>query len=95
MKNQKIVDMLFILLNSYKCCFKNVPHGPRQGQYLTHTHSHITRAVAAIDSCFALIGANQHGIAVVENPGKTRVIWLRACVRYLTCRRLVYVCPLF
>ena len=29
-----------------------------------HEHSHITRAVAAMDSCFALIGAHQHGIAV-------------------------------
>ena len=37
-----------------------------QYQYLTHAHSHITRAcaVAAMDSCFALIGAHQHGIAV-------------------------------
>ena len=50
---------------------KKVPHCPRQGQYLTHAHSHITRAVAAMDSCFAFIEANQHGIAVVENSGKT------------------------
>ena len=45
---------------------------PRTGQYLTHTHSHFTRAVAATDSCFALIGANQRGKAVGlkngENP---------------------------
>ena len=34
-------------------------------QYLTHAHSHITRAVAVMDSCFALIGAHQHGIAVI------------------------------
>ena len=43
-----------------------VPRGtrtPRPGQYLTHAQSHITRAVAAIDSCFALIGAHQHGMA--------------------------------
>ena len=37
----------------------------RPGQYLTHAHSHITRAVAVMDSCFALIGAHQHGIAVI------------------------------
>ena len=37
---------------------------PRYGQYLTHAHNHITRAVAAMDSCFALVGAHQHGIAV-------------------------------
>ena len=30
---------------------------------LLHAHSHITRAVAAMDSCFALVGAHQHGIA--------------------------------
>ena len=28
---------------------------PRGLQYLTHAHSHITRAVAAMDSCFVLI----------------------------------------
>ena len=38
-------------------------HGP--GQYLTYAHSHITQAVAVMDSCFALIGAHQYGIAVI------------------------------
>ena len=33
-------------------------------QLLTHAHNHITRAVAAMNSCFALVGAHQHGIAV-------------------------------
>ena len=28
---------------------------PPPGQYLTHAHSHITRAVEAMDSCIALI----------------------------------------
>ena len=37
---------------------------PGPGQYLTHAHSHITHAVAATDSCFALIGANQCDKAV-------------------------------
>ena len=45
---------------------------PRPGQYLSHAHSHITRAVAATDSCFALIGAHQRGETVGlmngENP---------------------------
>ena len=45
---------------------------PRPGQCVTHVHSHITRAVTAMDSCFALLGAHQHGIAVgsmnKENP---------------------------
>ena len=32
------------------------------GQYLTHGHSHITRALAALNSCFGLVGPHQHGI---------------------------------
>ena len=44
---------------------------PRPGQYLTHAHSHITRAVAAMDSCFALIGAHQLGIATQSMNGET------------------------
>ena len=43
---------------------------PRPGHYLTHAHSHITLGVAAMDSCFALIRAHQHGIAVVKDRGK-------------------------
>ena len=39
---------------------------PRYGQYLTHAYNHITRLVAAMDSCFALIGAHQgYGFAHV------------------------------
>ena len=41
---------------------------PRYGQYLTHAYNHITRAVAAMDSCFALIGAHQHGSREVKDP---------------------------
>ena len=37
---------------------------PRSGQYLMHKHSHITRAVAAKDSCFSLVSPHQHGLAV-------------------------------
>ena len=36
---------------------------PWYGQDRTHAHNHITRAVAARDSYFALLGAHQHGIA--------------------------------
>ena len=32
---------------------------PRSGQYLTDSHSHITRAVAAMDSCFGLVRPHQ------------------------------------
>ena len=37
---------------------------PQPDHYLTHAHSHITWAVAAMESCFAITGALQHGIAV-------------------------------
>ena len=37
---------------------------PRPDQYLTHAHSRITWEVAATDSCFALIGRDEHGKAV-------------------------------
>ena len=40
------------------------PTSWRSSQYLTHAHSHITRAVAAMDICFALIRVHQHSIAV-------------------------------
>ena len=42
---------------------------PRPGQYLTHPHSHIARAVAAMDvmaSCFGLVRPHQYGIAVEQ-----------------------------
>ena len=38
---------------------------PWYGQYRMHAHNHITRAVAAMDSCFALLGAHKHGIASI------------------------------
>ena len=50
------------------CTEAHVPT-PRYGQYLTHAHNHITPAVAAMDSCFALVGAHQHGIAVGSMRG--------------------------
>ena len=37
---------------------------PRSGQYLTHAHSHITRAVAAMDSYLDLLRAHQQDIAI-------------------------------
>ena len=37
----------------------------RNGQYLTHAHSHITRRVAAMDSCFTLIACSEtQGLSV-------------------------------
>ena len=44
---------------------------PRYGQYLTHAHSLITRAVAAMDNCFRLVRPHQHGYAMLMRPNKT------------------------
>ena len=52
---------------------------PRSGQYLTHAHSHITRAVEAIDSCFTLIKAHQHGMAVGPMNEQSRVFCCCCC----------------
>ena len=49
---------------------------PRPGQYLTHAHNHITGAVAAMDNCFALIGAHHHGISVGSMNGEN------SCLKY-------------
>ena len=46
---------------------------PQTCYYLLHVHSHITWAVASLDSCFTLTGAHQHGIAVGQWLGETRV----------------------
>ena len=53
---------------------------PRPGQNLAHAHRHITRAVAAMDSWFALIGAYQHGIVMgpqrsFTTASSTQHIW--------------------
>ena len=41
---------------------------------LTHAHSHITRAVAAMDSCFVLVRTQQHGLAREEGLRKKKII---------------------
>ena len=61
-----------------KTCVPKAPYcrgecNPRPGHYLTHAPGHITRAVEAMDSCFALTWAHQHGRAVGQCPGKIRV----------------------
>ena len=33
-------------------------------QHRVHVHNHITQAVTATDSVFAIVGAHQHGVAV-------------------------------
>ena len=52
-----------------KICTESHVPTPRYGQYLMHAHNHITPSVVAMDSCFALIGAYQHGIAVKSMSG--------------------------
>ena len=47
-------------------------HQPKwqSGQYLTHAHSHITPAVAAMDGCFTLTWAHQQGKAIRSMNGE-------------------------
>ena len=47
----------------------------RYGQYLTHAHSHITPAVAAMDSCFVLVRTDQHGIVAVCMRKVLAIAW--------------------
>ena len=39
---------------------------------ITHAHYDISRTVAAMDSCFALIAAHQHGITVRPMNGQSQ-----------------------
>ena len=63
--------MLYVALYLQTTLISTETHvpSPWYGQYRTHAHNHITRAVAAMDSCFALVGAHQHGIAVGLRSG--------------------------
>ena len=65
---------------------------PRPGQYLTHAHSHIARAVAAMDSCLALIRAHLHGITVGsmngENPRVSKTLYSRGECKHCFKRQL-------
>ena len=47
---------------------RQVTNAGHPKQYLTHTHSHISWAMAAMHSCLALINAHQHGIAITRTP---------------------------
>ena len=63
-------------LNLFNCIENsaNLNQGAQPGQYLTHAHSHIMRAVAATDSCFTLSGAHQRVKAVGLMNEKPRVL---------------------
>ena len=41
----------------------------RSGYYLTHAHSHITRAVKAMDGCFDLVRSHQQKIVIGQKIG--------------------------
>ena len=78
---------LWFLLNFHRCypCQSNKVLSPEAhvptpwyGHYRTHAQDHITLAVAAMDSCFALVGAHQHGIASTVSLADHRP--------YLCCR---------
>ena len=60
----KIVNFYATLLGYTKTrlnsASKNTLSASLYGQYLTHVYSHITRAVASMDSCVAIIRLHQH-----------------------------------
>ena len=61
---------LYAMLLGYKkirlnSASKHTLPSPQYGQYLTHAYSHITRAVAAMDSYFAIIRLHQHTAELV------------------------------
>ena len=58
-------------MDNIKLCTEARVPTPRYGQYLIRAHNHITPAVTVMDSCFALIGAHQHLIAVGSMSGET------------------------
>ena len=75
----------------------------RPGRSLTHAHSHITRAVAAMDSCFALTGTHRQSISSVgpmngQSPvSMAATAWLMflwACKRFWPGHGSLYLCPL-
>ena len=65
---------------------------------LTHAHSQINLAAAAMDSCFVLIKTHQYGTAPGERfllpsiAATARIIWLCASVRYWKYREVDSVC---
>ena len=71
---------------------KEVTHlntNPRSDQYLRHAHSHITRAVAAMDSCFGLVRPHQHGIAVEQKRGLRRRFQVNLIIQNNYCPKRI------
>ena len=57
--------------------------GTRPNKYLTHAHWNITRAVAALDSCFALI-RDQHCIVLRPINQQSRILSAMGWCTYVT-----------
>ena len=89
---KKVIESSFNYYIESSHTYTNPRPNPRPGQYLAHAHSHITRAVAAMGSCFALIGPHQHGIAAQsmngENPRVSKTLYCRGECKHSFMRRL-------
>ena len=59
---------------------------PQSGQYLTHAHSHVTWAVAAMNSCFGLVSPHQHGIAIRQKVGLKVLCTLPGLYCWVGCK---------
>lgn len=96
---------LFLLnnTNNYFSTEAHVP-APQYGQYPTHAHNHITPAVAAMYSCFVLIGLismeqrREVSLVIIDSQlslaASTWVIWLCACIRYWPYHRVSTCAPM-
>ena len=85
------VDHELPVNHSKGCTYTN----PRPSHYLTYAHSHITRAVTAMGSCFTLTGAHQHGIQHMSAlMAGNRMAILPQHARGRQIMGLAYVCPL-
>ena len=64
---------------------------PQYGQYLTHAYSHITRVVASMDNCVAIIRLHQHTADMVVSA-----YWLYL-VLFIWKKRLIegFLVPIF
>ena len=60
-------------------------HNPWSGQYATHAHSHITRAVAAMYSYFGLVRPQQHGMSLKQKQDIKSIL---VCPTLQTCNTL-------
>ena len=60
----------------------------QSGQYLTHAHSHINRAVAAMDCCFGLVRPQQSEKGWRRLTRITNAYLKNFRLKFLTCTKL-------